>query len=99
MASELLKVQPGVPIPPVDRTKQRRRKYPLETMKVGDMIFEPGRSSRSLGSYISSESRRLNARFTVRRLWMYQNETGAWTECPGPAGPPCVEGTGVWRIE
>src|SRR5262245_16146810 len=100
--SAMLSVQKGVPLPEINRApKGVRRKYPIETMKPGDMFFVPGRSSKSVSAYISRISKDVPGRFSARHCWMRpgrEHEEAEWVI----ATPDCegaVEGTGVWRIE
>lgn len=99
---ELLAVQKGVPMPAIKRPgATRRRKYPIDTMAVGDMFFEPGRSSRGLSAYICRIAKGLTAKFSTRSCWMRKVRVGdvwKWKECaPGDKG--AVQGAGVWRTE
>lgn len=98
--SGLLTIQSGVPIPEVDRrSKQPRRKYPLEDMKVGDFVFYPGSNPRSVSSYVSRVSRKLG-KFTTRRGFASKQD-GVWTwigaTAPVPDGRHVAAGTGIWR--
>lgn len=97
--SAMLKVYKGVPLPKINRApKGRRRKYPIETMEVGDAVFEPGRASKSVSAYISRITKSLpDRKFTARNCWMkFENDQPREV----PEGTPgAVEGTGVWRIE
>lgn len=88
-----------VPLPPVDRRpKNPRRKYPLGTMGVGDVIFLPHRNKRTVGAYIHRAAkafpdRRFEVRGTYGRL-----AKGVWVPCEAhDAG--AVAGAGVWRVE
>lgn len=99
---EMLAVQKGVPMPGIKRPgAARRRKYPIETMAVGDMFFEPGRSSRALSAYICRIAKGLPAKFSTRRCFMRKVRVGdvwKWKEC-APTDGDAVEGAGVWRTE
>lgn len=88
-----------VPLPPVDRRpKNPRRKYPLGTMSVGDVIFLPERSKRTVGAYIHRAAKAFpGRRFEVR---------GTFGRLVGEDWVPCsaddrgaVSGAGVWRVE
>jgi len=97
--SAMLNVQKGVPIPEINRApKGVRRKYPIETMEVGDMFFVPGRSSKSVSAYISRISKDVPGKFSARHCFMVKNGEGGW-RVPQAGDPPPTEGTGVWRIE
>lgn len=97
--SPMFSVQSGVPLPQIDRApKGGRRKYPLETMKVGDMFFVPGKSTRPISAYISRETKDLPGKFSARHCWMIPQADGKWKLAKeGDKG--AQEGTGVWRIE
>lgn len=92
-------VQKGVAIPEVDRSpKKLARKYPLADMAVGDMIFAPERSVRSLSSYISRISKRVPGKFATRQCCMRRTSDGSeWVVC-AETDPGAVKGAGVWRI-
>jgi hypothetical protein len=98
----MLNVQGGVPLPEINRApKKPRRKYPLDTMKVGDMFFVEGRTSKSVSAYISRIAAGGTGKFSARHCWMakYNIEDGwEWRICE-PTTLGAVEGTGVWRIE
>lgn len=100
--SGMLKVQKGVPLPEINRApKQARRRYPIATMKVGDMFFVPNRTSKSVSAYISRISKGQPARFSARSCHMRKglpHEQAEWVICT-PDAPGATEGTGVWRIE
>lgn len=97
----MYKVQTGVPLPQIRRAAPAtlvRRKYPLESMAIGDMIFIPNKTSRSVSAYISRASKGMEAKFTVRHAWMARDAAGNWQPTELNA-PPACEGVGVWRIE
>lgn len=95
----MYEINKGIPLPPIDRSGNgSRRKYPIETMEVGDQLFVPGRASRSVSAYISRISKGLPGKFTARACWMKKDADGRW-QLTEERGPPATEGTGVWRIE
>lgn len=101
--SEMLFVHKGVPIPPIDRSaNKRRRKYPIETMEVGDMIFVPGRSVKSVVAYISRISKDVNRKFSARGCHAVPvgmvGGVRKW-ELAEQGADGAEEGTGVWRTE
>ena len=97
--SEMFKVQEGVPIPAIDRTpKVLRRKYPVDTMKVGGMFFVPERSSNSVSAYISRITKDMGKTFSTRHCTMRKDGNGDW-EPVETDHPDAVEGTGVWRTK
>lgn len=97
----LLTIQSGVPIPEVDRrSKQPRRKYPLEDMAVGNFVFYPGSNPRSVSSYVSRVSRELGKFVTRGGFASQQDGKWTWLGTKLPAPTPGVEvfaGTGIWR--
>ena len=94
----MFKVQSGVPLPDVSKPKQPRRKFPVEGMQPGQMFFVPGKSSRSVSSYVSRITKDLPGRYTARHCWMVRDANGDWQLCE-ESGPPACEGVGVWRHE
>lgn len=96
-------VQKGVLLPEINRTpKGTKSKYPINTMSVGDMFFVPGRSSKSVGAYISRISKDVPGKFSARRCFMWLAPDDTWQMIP-PGEETQVagatEGAGVWRIE
>lgn len=102
--SATFKVQKGVPLPEIDRApKTLQRKYWLENMAVGDMFFVPGRTAKSLSSYISRISKDVPGKFSARHCWMREVDDNdvvldKWEPCT-PTQKHATEGAGVWRIE
>lgn len=95
----MYEVQDGVPIPEINRAPQgARRKYPIETMKIGDMFFVEGRSSKSVSAYISRISKDVTGKFSARHCWMAKDGDGKWQLSTQDAAE-AKEGTGVWRVE
>lgn len=93
----------GVPIPPVDRRSERKRKYPVEEMSVGDGIFVAGRSRASLSAYISRITKDLPGTYSVRSCWMRKipktpGGTPQWSLCE-PDDEGARKGTAVWRVK
>ncbi len=100
--SAMLNVQKGVPLPEINRApKGVRRKYPIDTMAVGDMVFVEGRSSKSVSAYISRISKNVDAKFSARHCWMRRglDHEGAEWVLATPDTEGAAEGTGVWRTE
>lgn len=93
-------VQSGVPIPDVvPRQKRPRRKFPVDTMTIGQFFFVPGRTVKHVCSYISRITKDLPGKFTTRRCWAWEDKrTGKWTLCE-PSAVGALEGVGVWRTE
>lgn len=99
----MLSVQAGVPLPDVNRApKNTRRRYPVDTMKVGEMFFMPGRSTKSVSAYISRITKNLPGKFSARHCWMIpvgmKGSERVW-EMAEQGVDGAEEGTGVWRIE
>lgn len=94
--SGVLKVYDGVPMPPARRPK--RRKFPFETMRVGQMVFDPDRSTRSVSAYVSRVTRSMPGKFRARHCWVVFDENEQPREVP-EGTPGAIEGTGVWRTE
>lgn len=96
--NDMFPVQKGVPIPEINRApKSGRRKYPIESMGVGDMFFIEERPTKLVSAYISRISKDLPGKFSARHCWMRKVGSGWETAEPGTKG--AKEGTGVWRIE
>lgn len=96
--SPMLKVYDNVPLPPINRTpKALPRKYPLDTMKVGQMVFVAGRGYKSLSAYISRISKNVPGRFAVRSCWVVVRDDKL-VEVP-EGTPDAIQGSGVWRVE
>ena len=96
--SAMLSVQKGVPLPEINRASKGLRKYPIDTMAVGEMFFVPGRSSKSVSSYISRISKGVPGRFSARYCWMrpgLEHENCEWV-LVSPDEEGAVEGTGVY---
>lgn len=94
----MLEVYDGVPVPEINRRpKTGRRKYPVETMTVGQMFFEPGRTAKSMSAYISRITKDLPGKFTARHCCVLMQD-GKPVEVP-PGTDGAIEGAGVWRLE
>ena len=90
------KVYDGVPLPEINRAP-KRKKYPLEKMKVGQMFFLEGRDTKSASAYISRISRNLPGKFSARHCWVVFEDDKPREVPEGTEG--AQEGTGVWRTE
>lgn len=96
--------QNGIPVPPVNRgRKTTQGKYPLKSLEVGQMIFIPGRNTKSMSSYVSRQTKNLPGSFVSRHCWMLPVRVAdgvvlEWQEVQEGA-PDALEGTGVWRIK
>lgn len=95
----MFKVQDGVPVPEIKRASKQRRKFPVETMAVGQMFFVPGRTTKSISAYIARITKNLAGKWVTRHCWAWEDKrTGDWTVCEHTA-VGAVEGAGVWRTE
>jgi hypothetical protein len=90
-----LMTQAAEPLP--DPVIPRRRKYPLDTMAIGDMFFVPDRESNNLVQYVSGQGAKLGRKFRTRFCTMRETIEG-WKGCPTD-DPRAVRGIGVWRQE
>lgn len=90
--------QKQVPIPKPQRAATAtRRKYPLNTMEVGEMFFVPDKQSNSISTHVAAEGAALRRKFATRLTYMVRTKTG-WK--PATADTPrAVQGIGVWRIK
>lgn len=85
-----------VPLPPIRRNKKRVRKYPFETMAVGEMFFVPTKTRNLLTTQASAATAELGFKFSTRTVTMKQVGTD-WVMCD-VSEPEAVAGIGVWRI-
>jgi hypothetical protein len=96
METSMLKIKKRVPMPE-PRRPQRKRKYPFESMAVGDMFFVPGGSAKSVSSYASLIGAKLEKKFNTRQVFAIHRSDG-WQVVDDPSDhPKAVEGIGVWR--
>lgn len=94
----VLPIQKKIPVPKTLRPRGgRARKYPFETMQVGDMFFVPNRERNTLATHASTVSKKLGKRFTTRLTHMLETSSG-WVPCE-PEHPKAVLGIGVWRTQ
>ncbi len=91
-------VQKNIPIPRAMRpSAPARRKYPFETMDVGDMFFVPGKAKNTLATHVSTVGAQLGRKYGTRVLYMRETIEG-WKPCE-PDEDGAVIGVGVWRTE
>lgn len=91
-------VQKHVPIPkPQRRTPGSRRKYPLDTMAIGEMFFVPHKVTNSISTHIAASGAALGRKFITRLTYMTQTKRGWKAATPETEG--AVQGIGVWRTE
>lgn len=95
-------IQKHIPVPTVRVSKTERpraRKYPLDTMEVGDMFFVPHKTKNELTTYISAAGRQLDRKFTTRLVYMAPGrKAGTWVIAEDTT-PQAVLGVGVWRTQ
>ena len=92
------KVKPGQTLPPPNRApKASVRKYPLDTMDIGDMIFVPDKEVKKFASYIGSQGRSLGFKFATQSATMRQDlDTDEWEACK-PDAPGAKKGVAIRR--
>jgi hypothetical protein len=73
----------------------RLRKYPLDTMEVGDWFFVPGKERNTIYSHVSTMGKRLGRKFSTRLCWMYFDRK--WIECT-PNSDNAEKGVLVQRV-
>lgn len=96
--TEMFKVRHGGSPPDVDRRRKvGRRKFPVETMKVGDWFLVPHRTTRSVSAYVSRITKDLTGKFITRAAWMVEKD-GDW-EVADEHAAGAVSGAQVWRME
>lgn len=89
----------NVPLPSAAANRKhrgRRRKYPFESMAVGEMFFIPGRSKNNMTTHASAVGRKLERKFATRLVYMVQDDAGAWQLC-AEDDEGATLGVGVWR--
>jgi len=91
----------NVPVPTVAATRaggHRARKYPLDTMEVGEMFFVAHRTKNNLTTHVSAVGKKLGRSFATRLVYMRATSTAPdkWELC-GPDDDGAVQGIGVWR--
>lgn len=95
-AGNMLQVFKNVPVPKTMRTMTgARRKYPFDTMEVGDMFFVPDRTKNTLATHASTVGRKLGRKFITKLAFMRMTKEG-WKPCEGGV-TGAVLGVGVWR--
>lgn len=93
-------VHKNIPIPIPVRTRGMCRKYPFDTMGVGDMFFVAGKIENTLKTLAWKSGQRLHRKFTTRLCFMREvsrHGIKCWELCD-PAHPRAVQGIGVWRL-
>ena len=91
----------NVPLPSAMASRTgsgRQRKYPFDTMEVGEMFFVPDREKNNLTTHASAVGRQLGRKFATRLTHMRPtgDEAAPWEPC-GADDPDANLGVGVWR--
>lgn len=92
----MLKATPAAGVPRVRRTTPTRRKYPLDSMTIGEMFFVEGLTKNTLAPHICTMGKKLERTFNTRLCWMRKTRDG-WVEC-APTDTRAVQGVGVFRV-
>lgn len=94
----LFAVNKNIPFPKTIRTGVKTpRKYPYETMEVGDCFFIPGKARNTLSTHNSNVGKKLGRKFRAKVCYMRKDEDGAWELCEA-TDTGAVLGLGVWRF-
>lgn len=95
----MLQVQRNVPPPINGPVRDRRKKYPFESMQVNDFLFVPHKRTNSIRSYFSTAGKQHGIKLTSKLIYARRHdETQAWHPCEKDT-PGAVKGVGVWRVE
>ncbi len=94
----MYKAHSGVPLPKPIMPKTPRRKYPFETMEVGDMFFVPDQPKNTLVTWCSTVGTKLGRKFTTRVTHVIPDKQGN-PQVVEPDTDGAVQGIGVWRTE
>lgn len=97
--STMYPVLRGIPIPPIDHRPKspRGESWPLDKMRVNDMIFVPQRDSKPVSAQVSRSAKWLKARFVTRTVTM-RADGATWLPCK-PTDPDATTGVGIWRVK
>lgn len=90
----MFKVNHGVPLPPAIQP-ERPRKYPFDTLEVGEMFFISHRGRNNMASQAWAQGKKLKRVFTTRLLFMRETKKG-WVACEG-THIDGILGVGIWR--
>lgn len=82
------KIEKGIPIPAIERV-ERKRKYPLDTMAIGESFFVPGTKASSMHACIT--------RF--HKATKGKKDQGSKKFCVRTVTEDGVAGARVWRTE
>ena len=93
------KVKPGEVLPPPNRSPKQSaaRKYPFDSMKVGELIFVPDKEVKKFASHVGSQGRKLGRKFSTQTAVMRQDlKTDQWEVCK-PDAPGAKKGVAIRR--
>ena len=95
----MFKLQSNVPLPRTIRptARGRRRKYPFESMQVGQFFFVPDKTRQQLYGHVHEVGKQLKMKFSTRVCYMRQ-VNGEWQICD-QNDTNATLGVGVWRTE
>lgn len=93
----MLQLQRNVPPPRRQPVTDKRKKYPFETMQIGDFFFVANKKRNSIRSYFSAAGKQHGIQLTSRLIHARKNDVGEWEECPADT-PGATIGVGVWRM-
>ena len=78
------------------------RKYPFNTMEVGESFFVPNKDKNTLSTHASLTGKRLNKKFKTLLVWGheldYEDGSVGWKPANEPGEDGSVLGIGVWRV-
>lgn len=94
----MLQLQRNVPPPTRRPVVDGRKKYPFESMQVGDFFFVEGKTRNSIRTYFATAGKAHGIRLRSQLIFARRNELEQWVPCPEDA-PGAVSGVGVWRTE
>lgn len=78
------------------------RKYPFNTMEIGESFFVPNRDKNNLSTHASLTGKRLDKKFKTLLVWGHELYDGddvvGWAPANEPGEEGSVLGIGVWRV-
>lgn len=94
----MLQLQRNVPPPVQTRRVDKRKKYPIESMQVGDFFFVPGKAKNTIRTYFATVGKQYGIKLKSDLIHSRRDEHNSWKPCDEDA-PGATVGVGVWRIE
>jgi hypothetical protein len=91
----MLQLQSNVPLPVRKPVMDRRKKYPVEKMKVGDFFFVARKRHSSIRTYFSALSKQHGIKLKAEQIHARQGDHG-WEQCPEDT-PGAVSGGDLGR--